>query len=110
MNLQRREEIRVLIADQNIEDPQALTDCRNALAELLAHTDTLEQMAAERVIADGKARADRVLGEGMAALRRFAERCAQRDHQPDEHIGSAKCVACEAEDTLRANQGGADHG
>lgn len=53
MNLQRREEIRVLIADQNIEDPQALTDCRNALAELLAHTDTLEQMAAERVIADG---------------------------------------------------------
>ena len=50
--------------------------------------------------------ADRVLGEGMAALRRFAERCAQRDHQPDEHIGSAKCVACEAEDALRANQGG----
>ena len=49
---------------------------------------------------------DRVLGEGMAALRRFAERCAQRDHQPDEHIGSAKCVACEAEDALRANQGG----
>ena len=48
---------------------------------------------------------DRVLGEGMAALRRFAERCAQRDHQPDEHIGSAKCVACEAEDALRANQG-----
>ena len=51
--------------------------------------------------------ADRVPGEGMAALRRFAERCAQRDHQPDEHIGSAKCVACEAEDALRANQGGA---
>ena len=49
--------------------------------------------------------ADRVLGEGMAALRRFAERCAQRDHQPDEHIGSAKCVACEAEDALRALQG-----
>ena len=45
---------------------------------------------------------DRVPGEGMAALRRFAERCAQRDHQPDEHIGSAKCVACEAEDALRA--------
>jgi hypothetical protein len=53
--------------------------------------------------------ADRVLGEGMVALRRFAERCAQRDHQPDEHIGSAKCVACEAEDALRANHGGADH-
>jgi len=49
--------------------------------------------------------ADRVPGEGMAALRRFAERCAQRDHQPDEHIGCAKCVACEAEDALRANQG-----
>lgn len=52
--------------------------------------------------------ADRVLGEGMVALRRFAERCAQRDHQPDEHIGRAKCVACEAEDALRANQG-TDH-
>lgn len=51
--------------------------------------------------------AGRVLGEGVGALRRFAERCAQRDHQPDEHIGSAKCVACEAEDALRANQGGA---
>ena len=49
--------------------------------------------------------ADCVPGDGMAALRRFAERCAQRDHQPDEHIGSAKCVACEAEDALRANQG-----
>ena len=46
-------------------------------------------------------------GMGMVALRRFAERCAQRDHQPDEHIGCAKCVACEAEDALRANQGGA---
>ena len=54
--------------------------------------------------------ADRVLGEGMVAVRRFAERCAQRDHQPDEHIGSAKCVACEAEDALRASQGGAEHG
>jgi len=51
--------------------------------------------------------ADRVPGEGVVALRRFAERCAQRDHQPDEHIGRAKCVACEAEDALRANQGGA---
>lgn len=49
--------------------------------------------------------ADRVLGEGVVALRRFAERCAQRDHQPDEHIGRAKCVACGAEDALRANQG-----
>ena len=49
--------------------------------------------------------ADRALGEGVVALRRFAERCAQRDHQPDEHIGRAKCVACEAEDALRANQG-----
>jgi len=52
--------------------------------------------------------ADRVPGEGVVALRRFAERCAQRDHQPDEHIGRAKCVACEAEDALRANQGGSN--
>ena len=180
--MQRREEIREMIDDPDkyTKDP----DLRGALIELLAHIDTLEQRAAERVIADGSREptpdytgeggawvppvgaravvvpnltkstveaiaeaetrvgsdgpfasreqaalaevgsyirrlraipADRVLGEGMMAvdreeleaLRRFAERCAQRDHQPDEHIGSAKCVACEAEDALRASQGGA---
>lgn len=54
----------------------------------------------------GLHRASRVLGD-VEALRRFAERCAQRDHQPDEHIGDAKCIACEAEDALRADKGGA---
>lgn len=202
MNLQRREEIRGLIAEiTRYEELGATLDleskARDAITELLAHIDTMEQAAAERVIADGskgptpdytgegsawvppveaqgvvvplgdtftldldefgkslaritinsKSRgvgyqlcgtmgdghfsrrtfditpylghclnligiraipADRVLGEGVVALRRFAERCAQRDHQPDEHIGRAKCVACEAEDALRANQGGAN--
>jgi hypothetical protein len=96
-----------------------------------AEADSLEQIAIDQSIqayggwdwarlimfgyslASSRARAipaDLALGEGVGALRRFAERCAQRDHQPDEHIGSAKCVACEAEDVLRANQGGANHG
>lgn len=174
MNLQRREEIRELIAEiARYEELGATLDleskARDAITELLAHIDTLEQTAAERVIADGSRGptpdytgegsawvppveaqavvvseltdedyfrlvqsitcprgtesvgqlltefirehsraipAGRELGEGVVALRRFAERCAQRDHQPDEHIGCAKCVACEAEDALRANQGG----
>ena len=162
--MQRREEIRGMCAEPargGTQGAKQIFDLRDAINELFAHIDALEQTAAERVIADGKARAvvvpelpkfdpawelsyrgkvasekeqqafangyqfamhkaeeafrsarailaDRVPGEGMAALRRFAERCAQRDHQPDEHIGSAKCVACEAEDALRANQVGAN--
>lgn len=50
--------------------------------------------------------ASRVLGD-VEAWRRFAERCVERDHQPDEHIGDAKCIACEAEDAIRAAKGGA---
>lgn len=64
----------------------------------------LRAIPADRVLGERQVAVDR---EELEALRRFAERCAQRDHQPDEHIGSAKCVACEAEDALRANQGGA---
>lgn len=155
MNLQRREEISALLAEPVTGGAGQALEYRDALMECRTHIDTLEQSAAERVIADGsrgptpdytgegsawvppvEARsdvvrhlatrfglfpddvieiarrvraipADRVPGEGVVALRRFAERCAQRDHQPDEHIGRAKCVACEAEDALRANQGGA---
>ena len=58
MNLQRREEIRELIAEiARYEELGATLDlegkARDAITELLAHIDTLEQMAAERVIADG---------------------------------------------------------
>jgi len=80
MNLQRREEIRAIAECPN--DRHWAQEMRRAVAELLAHIDTLE--------------------EGMVSLRQFAERCTQRDHQPDEHIGCAKCVACEAEDVLHA--------
>ena len=56
MNLQRREEIRELIAEiTRYEELGATLDleskARDAITELLAHIDTLEQMAAERVIA-----------------------------------------------------------
>ena len=58
MNLQRREEIRELIAEiTRYEELGATLDleskARDAITELLAHIDTLEQTAAERVIADG---------------------------------------------------------
>ena len=58
MNLQRREEIRELIAEiARYEELGATLDlegkARDAITELLAHIDTLEQTAAERVIADG---------------------------------------------------------
>lgn len=76
MNLQRREEIRELIADQNMEDPQALTDCRNALAELLAHIDTLEQTAAERVIARGAVVKPHTFGEIVNHVRDIASQYA----------------------------------
>ena len=62
MNLQRREEIRELVAEiaQYEELGAALYlegKARDAIAELLAHIATLEQTAAERVIARGAARA-----------------------------------------------------
>ena len=51
MNLQRREEIRVIAECPN--DMHWAQEMRRAVAELLAHIDALEQTAAERVIADG---------------------------------------------------------
>ena len=58
MNLQRREEIRELIAEiARYEELGATLDlegkARDAITELLAHIDTLEQAAAERVIRGG---------------------------------------------------------
>lgn len=49
MNLQRREEIRVIAECPN--DWHWAQEMRRAVAELLAHIDALEQSAAERVIA-----------------------------------------------------------
>ena len=110
------ERLRKKIAEleaQAVVVPEPTHDEFMALAESSRiHGDLVDFMAGAAAYGlwlRGKIRtipADRVPGEGMAALRRFAERCAQRDHQPDEHIGSAKCIACEAEDALRANQGG----
>lgn len=54
MNLQRREEIRIIAECPN--DMHWAQEMRRAVAELLAHIDTLEQVAAERVIADGSRR------------------------------------------------------
>ena len=51
MNLQRREEIRVIAECPN--DRHWAQEMRRTVAELLTHIDTLEQTAAERVIADG---------------------------------------------------------
>lgn len=58
MNLRRREEIREMIAEieSSVLDGSATVRdlCTlDAMRELLAHIDTLEQTAAERVIADG---------------------------------------------------------
>lgn len=51
MNLQRREEIKVIA--ECLNDRHWAQEMRRAVAELLAHIDTLEQAAAERVITDG---------------------------------------------------------
>lgn len=53
MNLQRREEISVLLAAPVTGGAGQVLEYRAALMECRAHIDTLEQTAAERVIADG---------------------------------------------------------
>ena len=67
MNTQRREEIRDLIAKLEAVFPP--TDFEmlalSAINELFAHIDALEQTAAERVIADGKASALRANQGGV---------------------------------------------
>lgn len=70
MNLQRREEIKVIAECPN--DRHWAQEMRRAVAELLAHIATLEQTAAERVIADGKAR-DVVVPDDDRPSREFLE-------------------------------------
>ena len=53
MNLQRREEIRVMMNRLESTEWVEAGEYKEAMSELLAHIDTLEQTAAERVIADG---------------------------------------------------------
>ena len=53
MNLQRREEISALLAEPVTGGAGQVLEYRDALMECRTHIDTLEQTAAERVIADG---------------------------------------------------------
>jgi len=83
MNLQRREEIKAIAEFPN--DRHWAQEMRRAVAELLAHIDTLEQTAAERVIADGsRGPTPDYTGEGSAwvppveALRAIASRKLDR--------------------------------
>ena len=77
MNLQRREEIRELIAEiAQYEELGATLDlegkARDAINELLAHIGTLEQTAAERVIARGAVIAPHTFGEVVNQVRDIA--------------------------------------
>ena len=92
MNLQRREEIRELIAEiasVHIEGMSSAIEIRvlDAMRELLAHIDTLEQTAAERVIDSGRLEAAEALAERLGGMVErmkqgikpsTAERCAAR--------------------------------
>ena len=53
MNLQRREEIRAMMNRLESTEWVEAGEYKEAMGELLAHIDTLEQTAAERVIASG---------------------------------------------------------
>ena len=65
MNTQRREEIRVLIADQ--DGTHAMDEYRSALFDAMAWIDQLEEKAAERVSEDGtKGPVPDYTGEGRA--------------------------------------------
>ena len=77
MNLQRREEIRELIAEiARYEELGATLDlegkARDAITELLAHIDALEQAAAERVIARGAVVKPHTFGEIVNQVRDIA--------------------------------------
>ena len=72
MNLQRREEIRVIAECPN--DMHWAQEMRRAVAELLAHIDALEQAAAERVIDSGR------LDAAEALARRLGEMVARMSH------------------------------
>ena len=81
MNLQRREEIRELIAEiAQYEELGATLDleskARDAITELLAHIDALEQTAAERVIARGAVVKPHTFGEIVNQVRDIASQYA----------------------------------
>ena len=81
MNLQRREEIRELIAEiTRYEELGATLDlegkARDAINELLAHIGTLEQTAAERVIARGAVVKPHTFGEIVNQVRDIASQYA----------------------------------
>ena len=83
MNLQRREEISALLAEPVTGGAGQVLEYRDALMECLAHIDTLEQTAAERVIRDGS-----------------------RGPTPD-YTGEGSAWVPAEPNALRANQGGA---
>ena len=79
--MQRREEIRELIAEiARYEELGATLDleskARDAITELLAHIDTLEQTAAERVIARGAVVKPHTFGEIVNQVRDIAAKYA----------------------------------
>ena len=134
MNTQRREEIKVIAECPN--DRHWAQEMRRAVAEILTHIDTLEQMAAERVIADGsRGPTPDYTGEGSAWVppkikpHIFAQMVNEvrdlafdfgtseqfRDRVSDllgkyihvEHGSKGAPESADRPDLLRANQGGA---
>ena len=124
MNLQRREEIRAIAECPN--DMHWAQEMRRAVAELLAHIDTLEQTAAERVIARGAVVKPHTLGEIVNQVRDIAAKCAgteqlreqiayalaphfERDAGPTpDYTGEGSAWVPAEPNALRANQGGAN--
>ena len=73
--MQRREEIRELANWLDSSEWSSATEYQDAMRELLAHIDTLEQTAAERVIADGsRGPTPDYTGEGSAWVPPVEER------------------------------------
>ena len=76
MNLQRREEISALLAEPVTGGAGQVLEYRDALMECRAHIDTLEQTAAERVIARGAVVQPHTFGEIVNQVRDIASQYA----------------------------------
>lgn len=76
MNLQRREEIRVMMNRLESTEWVEAGEYKEAMSELLAHIDTLEQTAAERVIARGAVVKPHTFGEIINQVRDIANQYA----------------------------------
>ena len=76
MSLQRREEISALLAEPVTGGAGQVLEYRDALMECRAHIDTLEQTAAERVIARGAVVKPRTFGEIINQVRDIANQHA----------------------------------